>query len=578
MFLLMLALIASHSPGDTIRSSLERNHVPGAVIAIVRRGQPPSVSGYGLANVAARIPVDPERTAFRTASVSKVITAAMVSQLIEQGRLDPHADVNRYLDFAIPPFDGKSITLANLLTHTAGFDDRYAGKSARTFGDAPPLGAYLKRARPARIVPPGQVVIYSNYGIALAGYAAERATGKPFAQLAQDAVFQPLGMVHSSFLLPQPAATPYEWTGSAWRALSWDYLQDAPAGMQMSSGADLARFIEWALEHSSRPEFQPQFTHRPRLEGALGWAWELGHARGHAFAGHDGGYPGVVARVRLFPREGVGYAIMANALNGAFLAEASDVVEQQLVTGFGPVPRAKPVHWDSNVRSFSGVYRDVRYSHDTLIKTGVLLGLLGGELTIGATPDGFLTMPKLDGSPRRMAQIEPNLFQSLDDDYLCAFRRDSSGAVTHLFTNGTFAMERVPWLLTVPVQRRLFLLCALTLVLLMIGPTRRWLLPDTVRTPASWTANAFGFQMLCLGISLQLLPSAVERSGSYLYGFPWPIWIAQTLGLSGVACLGWFLLRLSRTRPFRPAPWLVFSVLVTYTAWLWQWRLLGYRF
>ncbi len=578
MFPLVFALLLPSSLDDAIRSALEKNHVAGAVVAIVRQGQPASMTAYGLANVEARTAVDAERTAFRTASVSKVITAAVVAQLIEQGKLDPAADVNRYLDFRIPAYEGKAVTLAHLLTHTAGFDDRYSGKSARTFDQALSLGAYLKRDLPARIAAPGEVFTYSNYGVALAGYIAERVAGKPFAELAREMVFQPLGMEYSTFLLAQPAATPYEWTGAGYRALPWDYLQDSPAGMQMSSGVDMRRFLQWALAYSSRPEFQLHFTPNPRLEGGIGWVWELGRSRGHRYAGHDGGYPGAVARVRFFPDDGVGYFIAGNVLSGPFLGEVSARIEQELLTEIAQAPRPKPTHWDGNVADFGGLYRDTRYSHDRLIKVGVLLGFLGGELKIGATPDGFITMPKFDGPPRRMAQVGPNLFQSLDDDYFCAFRRDSSGQVSHLFTSGTTALERVPWLLSIAVQRQVFLLCALALVLLMVGPTRRWLLPEPLRAPASCAANSFGFQLLGLGVVLQLLPSPVERASSYMYGFPWPIWIVQTLGVLGVGCVAWFAARLLRLRPRAPLAWLAGVVLTIYTAWLWQWRLLGYWF
>jgi len=576
MFPFVLALLLPSSLDDTVRTALEKNHVPGAVVAIVRQGQLASVTAYGLANVEAQTVAEAERTAFRTASVSKVITAAVVAQLIEQGKLDPAADVNRYLDFTIPAYEGQPVTLAHLLTHTAGFDDHYSGKSARTFEQALSLGAYLKRDLPARIVAPGEVFTYSNYGVALAGYIAERVAGKPFAELAREMVFQPLGMNNSSFLLTRPAATPYEWTGVGYRALPWDYLQDAPAGMQMSSGGDMGRFLQWALVHHSRPEFQLQFTPNPSLEGSIGWVWELGHSRGHRYTGHDGGYPGAVARVRFFPDDGAGYFIAGNVLSGPFLGEISARIEQELLAEIAPAPRPMPSHWDSNVADFGGLYRDTRYSHDRLIKVGVLLGFLGGELKIGVTPDGFITMPKLDGTPRRMAQVAPNLFQSLDDDYVCAFRRDSSGRVSHLFTSGTTALERVPWLLSVAVQRQVFLLCALALVLVLVGPTRRWLLPEQLRAPASWAANSFGFQLLGLGVVLQLLPSPAERASSYMYGFPWPIWIVQTLGLLGLGGVAWFMARLLRLRPRAPLAWLAGVVLMLYAAWLWQWRLLGY--
>jgi hypothetical protein len=175
-----------------------------------------------------------------------------------------------------------------------------------------------------------------------------------------------------------------------------------------------------------------------------------------------------------------------------------------------------------------------------------------------------------------MAQVAPNLFQSLDDTYSCAFRRDSSGRVTHLFTSGTTAMERVPGLLSAPVQRGVFLFCAIALVFLIVPPTRRWLLPDSLCAPASFAANAFGFHLLGLGMVLQLLTSSVEREGGYMYGLPWPIWIVQSLGVMGAACLCWFLARLLQVQPRSALPWLVGVVLTVYVAWLWHWRLLGY--
>lgn len=570
MFLLLLGLLTAPPLDEAVRASMARNHVPGSVVAVVRRGQAPAVSGYGLADAAPGRSVDAGRTAFRTASVSKVITALVVSRLVEQGKLDPRTDVSRYLDFAVPAYAGQPVTLAHLLTHTAGLDDRYIGKSARSFETALPLGAYLRKALPARIVPPGEIFLYSNYGVALAGYIAERATGRPFARLAPELVFGPLGMERSSFGMVEGAATPQEWTGNGFRALPWDYLQDAPAGMQMSSGADMGRFVEWALEHGDRVEFRRQFTHHARLEGGVGWGWELGRARGHAFTGHDGGYPGAVARVRVFPDAGVGYFVAANAMSGAFLAEVADAVERQILGEAGAAPAPRPSRWNQDVAAFAGRYRDVRYSHDTLLKSGVLLGLLGGELEIGLASDGLITMPRLDGTLRRMAQTEPGVFQSLDDDYRCAFRRDGAGRVTHLFTGGISAMERVPAWLTAPVQRWLFAFLVVGLAALMVGRMRRWLAPGEAGRVAGWAANLFGFQLLGLGLALQVLPSPMERLSSYPYGLPWLIWVTQTLGVGGAACSAWYLVR------WRAARWAAALLLAGYTAWLWEWRLLGY--
>src|SRR5881275_3649209 len=102
--------------------ALQRGDVAGAVVVVVKAGQVLLAKGYGYADVAARKPVDPERTLFRAGSVSKLFTWTAVMQLVEQGKLDLDADINGYLDFKIPPRNGKPITLHNLMTHGAGFD------------------------------------------------------------------------------------------------------------------------------------------------------------------------------------------------------------------------------------------------------------------------------------------------------------------------------------------------------------------------------------------------------------------------------------------------------------------------
>jgi CubicO group peptidase (beta-lactamase class C family) len=70
-----------------------------------------------------RKPVDPERTLFRPGSVSKLVTWTAVMQMVEQGKLNLDADVNTYLDFKIPAFEGAPITLRQIMTHTAGFEE-----------------------------------------------------------------------------------------------------------------------------------------------------------------------------------------------------------------------------------------------------------------------------------------------------------------------------------------------------------------------------------------------------------------------------------------------------------------------
>ena len=96
--------------------ALKRGGIPGAVVVVVKDGQPLTQRGFGYADVKTRRPVDPATTLFRPGSVSKLFTWTAVMQQVQQGKLDLDADVNTYLDFKIEPKGSKPITLRNLMT------------------------------------------------------------------------------------------------------------------------------------------------------------------------------------------------------------------------------------------------------------------------------------------------------------------------------------------------------------------------------------------------------------------------------------------------------------------------------
>jgi CubicO group peptidase (beta-lactamase class C family) len=183
--------------------ALQQGDIAGAVVAVVRDGAVLLQKGYGLADVAKRTPMDPERTVLGVGSVSKLFTWTAVMQQVEQGKLDLDRDVNEYLDFELPARFGQPITLRHLMTHTAGF----AARGFRQYADPRALGPHLRGTRaPPRIFPPGQVTAYSNYGSMLGGYLVERVSGEPFVDYVDRHVLGPLGMARSSFRRPVPEA------------------------------------------------------------------------------------------------------------------------------------------------------------------------------------------------------------------------------------------------------------------------------------------------------------------------------------------------------------------------------------
>ncbi len=171
-----------HFLDSVIPDYMEKEPIPGMVVTVVKDGQVFFAKGYGYANVDQRVPVDPQQTLFRIGSTSKLFLWTAVMQLAEQGKLDLDADINRYLDFRIPATFSEPITMKNLMTHTAGFEQSNIGFYTYDPEYLSSLGDYLKKHIPARVFLPGKVGAYSNYGAALAGYVVERVSGMSYAE------------------------------------------------------------------------------------------------------------------------------------------------------------------------------------------------------------------------------------------------------------------------------------------------------------------------------------------------------------------------------------------------------------
>lgn len=227
--------------------ALRAGDVAGAVVVVVKDGQVVTKRGYGYADIASHKPVDPDKTLFRPGSVSKLVTWTAVMQLVEQGKINLDADVNTYLDFTIPPLDGKPITMRQILTHTAGFEDVAKNLMFYDTRHLQKIGDYLKMFVPKRIFAPGTTPAYSNYGATLAGYVVERVSKMPFDDYVEKNVFAPIGMNNSTFRQPLPArlapdmATGYPRASA--KPSKFEIVDPAPAGSMSSTGADMAQFM-----------------------------------------------------------------------------------------------------------------------------------------------------------------------------------------------------------------------------------------------------------------------------------------------------------------------------------------------
>ena len=185
--------------------AIGKANIPGAVVVVVKDGQLLTSRGYGFANVAKQARVDPATTMFRPGSISKLFTWTAVMQQVQAGKLNLDEDVNKYIDFRIPPRDGKPITLRNIMTHTSGFEEQVKNIIFKDEKKLVPLGEHLSNWVPKRVYAPGSTPAYSNYATALAGYIVQRVSGEEFGAYIDRHIFAPLGMQHATFHQPLPA-------------------------------------------------------------------------------------------------------------------------------------------------------------------------------------------------------------------------------------------------------------------------------------------------------------------------------------------------------------------------------------
>src|SRR5579884_1238419 len=329
--------------------ALKAGDIPGAVVVVVKDGQPLTMRGFGYSDLKAAKPVDPNLTLFRPGSVSKLFTWTAVMQLVQAGKLNLDTDVNTYLDFKIAPKDGKPITLRNLMTHTPGFAE--TAKYLIEFGEKhpQPLGKILARWVPDRIYAPGSMLAYSNYGASVAGYIVERVSGEPFDQYIQRHIFAPAGMTHSSFDQPLPPAL-RPLMSKAYKAGSvepqpYEVIGMAPAGALASSGADMGRFMIAHLNHTLINPATAQLMYSeankpfPDLP-AMGLGFYHEDRNGLRIVGHGGDTVFFHSDLHLFLDKNVGLYVSMNSLgkNGAAHSLREELL-QEFTDRYFPAPQ-----------------------------------------------------------------------------------------------------------------------------------------------------------------------------------------------------------------------------------------------
>jgi D-alanyl-D-alanine carboxypeptidase len=246
-FLLPLALtLVAAAPlrgqdiDNFVRGWIEKQHVPGAAIAVIKDGQLIKAEGYGLADVENRIPVRPD-TVFKIGSLSKQFIAAGIMVLVQDGRLAVDDHVSKHVDGT--PKTWEAITLRHLLTHTSGLVREAPGFDVYKL--QPDIDV-IKTAYPVALVfAPGEKYQYSNLGYFVLAEVIHRVSGKPWGDFLSERVFIPLRMtatrVTSLTDIVHDRASGYAWRANRLQNED-DWPAVRPSGAFLSTVLDLAKW------------------------------------------------------------------------------------------------------------------------------------------------------------------------------------------------------------------------------------------------------------------------------------------------------------------------------------------------
>jgi len=393
-------------------AACETHNVPGASAALFD-GERAYLAASGIANVTTGIEVTPD-TLMHIGSITKVINATILMQLVEDGAVSLARPVAEYLPgFRVRDADAThAITVEMLVDHTSGMDgDLLPGLRH----DEETIDRTFQRFADLDLIhEPGHGRSYCNPGTVIAGYLAQEIAGRSWYDLATESIFQALGMDHAA-VLPE-AALLYRTsvghfldpTTGTCRRSSHVFLPlgYAPAGSTaMMTANDLLTFIRTHLADGVAPNGRRMLTAdgaarmRQRSapkNGPEAFDSGIGWRRNGQLVLHGGGGPGIVSLAIAHPASHTAAVVLTNAEHGQ--AVIADVIRPFLtaragIDAFPPLPA--PTGEAVDPALYAGIYRSINTVHEVEERDGSL------------TWSSYSTQQYYDSSPMRKPDPTP---------------------------------------------------------------------------------------------------------------------------------------------------------------------------
>lgn len=400
---------------------ITRHRVPGASVAVLAGGETVAAAA-GVLNLSTGAKATPEAV-FQIGSISKVYTATVVMQLVEEGLLDldaPVVEALPELELADPDVT-KTVTMRHLLTHTSGIQGDHFTDTGR--GDECVARFVASCAELGQSHPLGATMSYCNTGYVIAGRVIEVLTGGTWDEALRQRIFEPLGFSHT-VTLPEEVLRFAGAVGHVAPKPGED-LQVAPVwGLPRSVGpaglicSTASEVIDFARAHMDARLLSGKATlamQEPQVEVpdpyTLGSHWGLGWIlfdwNGRRLYGHDGNTVGQAGFLRVVPDSGVAVALLANGGNAQDLYRElyGDLLRELAGVEMPPRPEppAEPVEGRLDLSGYTGTYERESVRMEVTVE--------GGRLVLTTTASGPLAKLSADPVTRHeLVAVKEDLF------------------------------------------------------------------------------------------------------------------------------------------------------------------------
>ena len=331
-----------------VEAEMARQKIPGLAVAVVKKGQPVVLKGYGLANVEHNVPVTPE-TIFQSGSVGKQFTSAAAMLLVEDGKLALSDPVTKFFPDAPEPW--KRITVRHLLTHTSGLPDYTAGMVdyRRDYSEED----LLKFAYGLKLeFEPGARWNYSNTGYIVLGIVIRKAGGKFYGDVLKERVFTPVGM-KTARVISEEDIVPHRADG--YRLVQGELKHHEWVAPRLNTTADgslylsLNDMLAWDAALRTGRLLKAESWNHVFAPVALnsgktypyGFGWQVGDFVGRRAQRHGGAWQGFQTHIARFPDDDLSIIVLANLAqsNPEAISNAIAAVIDPALT----LPELKPI-------------------------------------------------------------------------------------------------------------------------------------------------------------------------------------------------------------------------------------------